>query len=478
MKSSPFFIDERHVGLSSFVNDWTSSNISADGRNLTIAFLSLNRASLSIRLITSIQEHIPHFAGRILIADNGSAVEEITRLETYCATECRFPVRILKFGQNYGVAGGRNRVFADVETDWVLSLDNDIYLLNNPLPAIQRDLALLGCHFLSVPLVNPDCSTFYSFGGHLQTLIEDGQPRLTISTMLPPGSPLEDAQKISPDNTGFLCSFLFGGASILNKASFQAVGAFDEGMFIGFEDIDFSLRLFRMGYKVGSSAVAAFVHDHSKAEIKWDRDYERERFSRQILQKSAEYLENKHGYRIWGNEVENWLVNREAQQSIDTSVRRKSVPPSPGLGHRKVRIALVTDTDNWAFANISRQLVRYLSDRYAFEVIPMTRLAEIEETRWLERGRIGAHAPGGASAIGQLLIQAKDFDLVHVFWREFLMLTGTSLLESYAQFLGMDNAEFEKRFIRGACSGVREAGENLLRLCRPCPAALRCRGWC
>jgi MoaA/NifB/PqqE/SkfB family radical SAM enzyme/GT2 family glycosyltransferase len=450
MKQTAFFIDERHAALADPVGDWTAPNIGADGRDLTITLLSLNRAALSIRLIESVAAQIPNFAGRILIGDNGSASEELQRLEEYCANTCRFPARILKFGSNHGVAGGRNRAFAEVETNWILSLDNDIYLVSNPLPAIQRDLAQLGCHFLSVPLLNPDRRTFYSFGGHLQALVENGRARLTIATVLPTGSPLEDARAASADG-GFLCSFLFGGASVLNKATFQAAGAFDEGMLIGFEDIDFSLRLFRSGYKVGSSAVTAFVHDHPVAQISADQDYERLRFCRTTIEDSARYLERKHGYRIWGDEVESWLTQHEAQQNIAAAAPTPVDRPRTTKAPRRPRIALATDTDDWAFSNISRQLVRHLSDRYEFEVIPMTRLAEIEQARWLERGSTGFYAPGGASAIGHLLIKAKDFDLVHVFWREYLLLLHTPLLEAYAQFLGMTLAEFEHRFLDGAC---------------------------
>lgn len=453
MHQTGFYGDPRHEWFDADIPRTGQANLGADGRNLTLVFLSMNRSGLSIRLLRSLLDHVPHFAGEVLIADNGSQESELLLLEAFCREHLRCRWRILRFGGNLGVAGGRNRAFREVRTDWILSLDNDIYLTADPFPTLQRDLSLLGCHFLSVPLLNPDHATFYAFGGQLQTLIQDGQPRLTISTLLPPGSPLAAARELRPDGDGFLCSFLFGGASLLRRDTFLALGGFDDGMFIGFEDIDFSLRLWRGGLKVGSSAVACFVHDHPKAEAEADRSYERARFSRQKLRESAMHLEAKHGFRVWGDEVETWLLGREQQQRIPGTLAPHSTAPSgpAPAAARRPRIALVTDTGDWAFANIARQIIHHLGEKYEFDLIPMTELAGIEEARWLERGRSGSYVPGGGSAVNQLLLVAPEYDLVHVFWREYLTLIGSAPLTEYAARLGLDWREFERRYVRQAC---------------------------
>jgi radical SAM protein with 4Fe4S-binding SPASM domain len=453
MHQVPFFVDIRHLALAEPGNGWLSPNIGADGANVTIVLLSMNRSNLTIRMVESVKQHVPYFAGRILVADNGSSPEELTALRQYLQVHCPFAWQILEFGTNFGVAGGRNRAFREVDTDWVLSLDNDIYLAADPFPTIQRDMGLLGCRFLSVPLLNPDLRSFYSFGGHLSTSIQNREPRLTIDFVLPPGSNIEAAERVAPEGTPFLCSFLFGGASVLHRDSFFAEGAFDDAMFIGFEDIDFSLRLFRAGMKVGCSALTAFVHDHPPAENDPDRDYERRRFSRQVLHESAMHLEQKTGFRVWGEEVDSWLAENERKQGFvkggsTAAVIKAQVGASP---RRKPRIALITDIDGWAFANISNQIKRHLSSDYEFDIIPMVRLGEIEKARWRERGSKGHYWDGGASALGQLLIQSTDYDIIHFFWREYLTLVGTPLLETYAAFLGMTSEEFFERFIRSAC---------------------------
>jgi len=451
MHHVPCFVDIRHVALAETGGTWLSPNIGAAGENLTIVLLSLNRATLTIRLVDSVKRHVPHFAGRILVADNGSSPGELAMLRQHLQANCPFPWQILEFGTNLGVAGGRNRAFREARTDWVLSLDNDIYLIADPFPTLQRDIGLLGCRFLSVPLLNPGCDTFYSFGGLLQMVVQGGKPRLTINFVLPPGSALSAAAQAAPDGQPFLCSFLFGGASVLHRDSFFAAGGFDDAMLVGFEDLDFSLRLFRAGMKVGSSAIAAFVHDHPPAESVPDKDYEQRRFSRRVLYDSAMYLERKTGFRVWGEEVEAWLTENERRQGVAAATG--SATPAVGAADpgRRPRIALVTDVDGWAFANISNQIKRHLGNQYEFDIIPMLRLAEIEKARWRERGSTGDFSDGGAGALGHLLIQSAEYDIIHVFWREYLTLVGTPILDSYARFLGMTPAEFHERFIRDAC---------------------------
>src|SRR6185295_9968922 len=88
---------------------------------------------------------------------------------------------------------------------------------------------------------------------------------------------------------------------------------------IGFEDIDLSLRLFRAGLKIGTFSFRSLVHDHQRAESASDSNYEHARYSRATLYQSARYLEAKTGFRIWGEEVEQWMRTNEQKQSLETT---------------------------------------------------------------------------------------------------------------------------------------------------------------
>lgn len=93
------------------------------------------------------------------------------------------------------------------------------------------------------------------------------------------------------------------------------------------------------------------------------------------------------------------------------------------------KIALIVDTDYWAFGNIARQLQRYLAGRFNFVVIPMDVIENI----------------------GQVLVMTRDCEIVHFFWREHLTIIGSTYLRNYAESLGMSYEMFYERFIASKC---------------------------
>ena len=145
-----FSFSHQHIG--------DSENVGDNGENLTIVLLSCNRSVLTIKLLDSLQKHIPGFKGEVILFDNASHQAELRKLEKY-STAIPFRFKLIKSDKNYGVAGGRNRAFAEVNTDWIMSLDNDIYFISNPLEICKRNIACLGCKFLNLPLLDDDSLT-------------------------------------------------------------------------------------------------------------------------------------------------------------------------------------------------------------------------------------------------------------------------------------------------------------------------------
>lgn len=428
----PYAIERSHRILADGAGTREGPTIGSLGQRLTITFLTQNRSSLSARLINSIANHIPHFAGRVLIADNGSSAPEIAALRS--AAE-RLPCEwsIVELGENYGVAGGRNRALNLVQTEWAMCLDNDMYFVGDPLSRIQDDLAELGCHFLNLPLLEPEGRKLFAMGGHLYLGRMGNRVHIGAGSVMKQGGELPEAY--SP----FLSSFLFGGACVLRVSSFRQLGEYDEGMFVGFEDLDFSIRLFKAGMKVGSSSVLALVHDHPPPTTAIDRVSEDSRFTSSLLRRSAEHMEAKHGFAVWSDVVEEWIADRRHHLQLDdehTSVDTLAIPTTltaeieqsqPPTSARP-KIALVVDVFGWAFHNIARQIERNLSDRFDFVTISMQAINE---------------------NVGTLLLMTADCDLVHFFWREHLTLIGSPWLRDYAERLGFDLAVFERDYVYG-----------------------------
>lgn len=413
--------DPAHLLLNEGIETLAGPNIGRCGENLTISFLSMGRVHLSERLCNSIEAHIPEFAGEVLVIDNGSSEKDLAALREILAAR-KFRSRIIELGKNYGVAGGRNRTAEYVRTDWLMCLDNDIYFIANPIPRLQEELGVTGAHFISMPLMDPDRERIFALGGHIYMNSEwDG------SMWLGAGSAFAQTASGPQDGKVFLGTFLFGGSSILKVSSFKMLGGYDEAMFIGFEDIDFSIRIFRAGMKVACSGLTALVHDHPPAQTTTDAHYERTRFSRQIIANSAQHLQKKYGFSIWSDVVEKWLKNQTDKMTAGfdcDAPEAQSTAEAVETQPRK-RVALVVDTDTWAYANISRQIARALPE-HDVEIIAHTRFDNYF----------------------QLLAVLDSYDYIHIFWREVLLALDTPYNESYAAQLGCDLRVFLDRFFR------------------------------
>lgn len=404
------------------------TSFEGNGLNLTITFLSLNRVNLSIRLINSINTYLPNFQGKVLIIDNGSDIEQLDILKKYINNNVNLDIEIKELGKNFGVAGGRNKTVDFITTDWFMLLDNDIYFIKNPLLAVKECIEKLGVHFINLPLLKEDGLTVFALGGNLW--FDPYKDSYCI------GCPSSFKQvlytEISIDKP-FLSTFLFGGASIINTKSFIEQGYFDENMFIGFEDIDFSLRLYKKGIKIGNIATFCSIHGHEIPNIKADVDYERIRFSKDKIQESGEYFFAKHNIHVWTDEVNNWIENRELELKIkDSDKLNKSTIPVVDHFHQtnameeckiskdKPRIALVVDAENWALHNIAKQIVTNLSHKYNFIILMANKYENISF----------------------LILEVKNFDLIHFFWRENLFSILHDWSKLFFQQKGWDYKDF------------------------------------
>lgn len=391
-------------------------NIGENGENLTIAILSFNRAESTLHLINTIKKEIVNFKGQILIADNGSAKTEIEKIEQYINSNKSLNIKLVCFGKNYGVSKGRNKLLDYVETEWLMNIDNDIYFINNPLKEIRETIATLGVKFLNMPLLSEDKKTIFSNGGSLYVDYNDGD------VIIGGGSLFEQTKyDASKELKATLSTFLFGGASIIHKQTFIDCGMFDENMFIGFEDLDFSITLFNKGQKIGNCPKISLVHNHTINTSKESLEYEKVRFDHGILKDSALYFEQKRGFKVWNANVENWIIQR--QKELNISSRNEIKITNERV---KKKIALIIDVKGWCFWNISKQIEKYLSDYYEFEIISLDELD---------------------NNIVKLLFYTKKFDLIHFFWRGHL-----SLFDSYTLYInscGLDLNGFKELYVKG-----------------------------
>lgn len=399
----------------------TLDNIGENGKNLSFAVLSMNRASGTIRLMKSIAALMPGFAGEFVIGDNGSSPDQLRMLYEACA-QMPYACRIEEFGKNYGVAGGRNKLFARVKTPWILSLDNDVYFVGDPLKKIQKDIARLGCHFLTMPLVNEGQSASFLYGGHLYLDNFHGGVNAGGGSAL-----ISPNVEMNVEHEPFLSTFVSGGVVVFSRDTFFSLGGYEDRMFVGFEDTEFSVRVFQKGYKVGTCGMCCIVHDHPKPVRRDDAKYEKERFSVDYLKQSAKVFEDKHGFRVWNLATEKWLDGR--RESLLAGTGEES---GVHAAADKPKIALVIDKPDWALDHIAAQLIKNLGYAYDFRKIYLSVLDNL----------------------AKLLLLADDCQIIHFLWRPLASDFGSSYTQSEIYSLGMTPEEFAARYIKGKAISV------------------------
>ena len=73
------------------------------------------------------------------------------------------------------------------------------------------------------------------------------------------------------------CSAVTGACMLIRRSAFQAVGGFDEGLPVVFNDVDFCLRLWAAGWRVVMTPLAELRHDEgsSRGALAPEEDYRR-----------------------------------------------------------------------------------------------------------------------------------------------------------------------------------------------------------
>lgn len=92
----------------------------------------------------------------------------------------------------------------------------------------------------------------------------------------------------------------------------------------------------------------------------------------------------------------------------------------------KKKIALVVDTDNWAFANIAKNVSKYLMGEYDFKIIPIVNLD---------------------NNLAKVYIAAYDCDLIHFFWRGNIIGEFEDSFKNYVEYLGYTLDEFKNKYM-------------------------------
>ena len=200
----------------------------------------------------------------VAIADNGSTDGSLELLAD------EFPeVAVVEIGENIGFGPALNRAIAEQPGDPIVLLNNDVVCEPRFLEALLEPAAGGAEMVAGVLLTERDPGLIDSAGVIAdRTLMGfdylNGERREAAETAPAPLGPT-------------------GGAALFSRSAFEAVGGFDERIFLYYDDLDPALRLRAAGARCEPAPGAAAVHAYSQtlgaasgakyARTGWSRGY-------------------------------------------------------------------------------------------------------------------------------------------------------------------------------------------------------------
>lgn len=234
-----------------------------------VIILSWNRADETIAAIESAvaQQDV---AVRVLVVDQGSNLENLTRLRS--AVDAHPNVLLKELGCNVGVARGRNLATRMGTAPYVVALDNDAVfpdqdVLRKVVNAFGYDRALGAIAFRIV--------NFYT--GRDDEMCWD-YPRVS--------SDYADCE--------FLVTRFIGAGHAIRREAFISAGEYDESLFFGGEERDLSYRILNLGYRIKYHPDLSVLHKvDPEARVRWQdgRYY--------FIVRNGLYTDFKFGTPLW-----------------------------------------------------------------------------------------------------------------------------------------------------------------------------------
>ncbi len=205
----------------------------------------------------------------IVVVDNASTDDSVAMVES------DFPAcRLLALPENVGFGAANNRAAAAAGGDQLLLLNSDAWLDDGALPRLSAALDADPRLGLAAPeLRYPDGRRQFAWApatGVVGEAVQMQRNRFESRAWAHRVPPRWLRPVLGPG--------WFSAACILvRRAAFEAIGGFDEGFFLYFEDVDFSLRLRRAGWSLASvpGAVAHHVKGGSRPSGRGELEYRR-----------------------------------------------------------------------------------------------------------------------------------------------------------------------------------------------------------
>lgn len=242
--------------------------------------------------------------GEVIVVDNASTDGSAAMVRddfSHC--------RLLALTRNVGFGAANNRGASAAHGDYLLLLNSDAWLADGALPSLAAALdSDPGLALVAPELRYPDGRRQFAWApetgviGEAVQMLRNRFEARSWAHRVPPGwlRPL-----LGPGWYSAACA-------LLRRAAFEAVGGFDEGLFMYFEDVDLSVRLRLAGWRLGSvpEARAFHVKGGSRPSGRGEIEYRRAQL----------YYYRKHRPG-WENRLLRWKMRRKFERIAEPGLR-------------------------------------------------------------------------------------------------------------------------------------------------------------
>ncbi len=269
--------------------------------DLAVSILFHEKADQTIKCIKSfLPSDIP-----IYVLNNASSQSSRDALGKYCKRYGQ--VKIFDSEKNLGVAVGRNYLIEHTREEWLLFVDNDIYVKTDDwLEKVVKHIGGNPSVEVFIPKLFNVHENAYS---HFKSMRIEGEKAY------------HDVEILDRRTNTFP-----GGASFVKRTLFQRLGFYDDQMFVGFEDFEYAIRGIKINEPVNALLIndIILVHDHQQQTKMQDKGTSMKRYDYKVHLNSYNRIYDLHGLHLemtW----EAWLDQQRDKVSGKRSYMKEIV---------------------------------------------------------------------------------------------------------------------------------------------------------
>ncbi|HVZ59061.1 MAG TPA: glycosyltransferase family 2 protein [Patescibacteria group bacterium] len=213
---------------------------------VSLVILSYNKRDLTAACLRTIFDHVPSKEAEVIVVDNASSDDSVSFIKKH------FPqVKLIENSRNAGFAGGCNLGAKSAKGEYILFLNNDAKLSDDPLPALidvfkkHPDTGIVGGL-----LVNHNGSLQRSYGAFYTV------PNVVYLLFAGESGELQRFKGKEVTATDWVS----GGFMMIRKDVFTKVKGFNESYFMYIEDMDLCYRVKKVGFAVYNTPHAKVEH--------------------------------------------------------------------------------------------------------------------------------------------------------------------------------------------------------------------------